>query len=112
MKPILWTSLFWIFVLIALLVGNRSADRALWANTKSDGIIPLGMYMEDIAAETDEARRLDMTRQMVERIRQARDQRDFAQGVYDVANPHFMKKQEVNKTAPPDRESAPLLPVR
>ena len=37
MKPIIWTSLFWILVLIALLFGNRSADRAQWANTKSDG---------------------------------------------------------------------------
>jgi len=103
MKPIIWTSLFWIIVLIAFLFANRLIDKARWVNTKSDGIFPLGVYMEEIASEPDEARRLDMAREMGDRIRQARDERDFTQGVYDVANPHFLRKQEANKTSPADR---------
>jgi hypothetical protein len=70
-----------VVALTARGVGCAAREKARWSNLESDGIRPLAVYMERIAAEADGDRRWEMARTLGERVLGARDGREFTRVV-------------------------------
>ena len=88
---------------------DRVVDTRGWTGLYSDGVVPLAMYMKEIAAEEDGAQRLRMATEMAERMRRSGTQSDLVQAIYDVGELYAESSQTTNAHMP-DQQPAPGLP--
>ena len=73
---------------LELLTNGAGSDALPASALCGDGIVPLTMYMEEMATVDDAEQRLTLAREMGGRLRQARNQTELVLGVRDVIRLH------------------------